>query len=501
MPTVRLVPRLILLAFAVHASTFCVNAHLQDIASLSVTNNCAVGDRLLIHIDGEDDYSRRITMQAIQRRQGYESLHIPKPGEPTPRWIEWRNGGASIKDIPRVSTRSNSGTFLETAVLRPQDSVRAPWDRRPEELSNQWMRYSTVEYRGTRNSVSNLVESRFSGSVWNANVLAWIGAEKVHVEPDPTVRIAILDNGVAAHPFLADSLSCAGGPPREGCEATGRMVSADSDLDSDSKVETDACYGGHATWMAGAITAQHDQDRIGIFPGVKIDSWSAARTCSGMTDGVCSSGLQWLATFAAAAKQASVINFSYKPHCGNETAVSLFHDAMVKTSAAVVVMGAYNSQTDMDRSARCVKALLDLPNILVVTWMHDASRVGGAFGNQTVSLGVPLEDMCTTDDKEANVDGCPLRKSGYGFIKVGQSSIATAVVSAAAAMVLSDPRYRTCKASQVVEILLKQAIPHPQLKGGVLSLKFLEDDAPLVDVACARPRPAAIAPSGTPSRN
>lgn len=496
-----------LLASAMSIGVLAGSALGGELAWIRDRNDCAAGDRLLTHVVGTDG-ERRLAIERIA-----DTLHLAPPecncGE-TPSWIEWPTAysisvSERIEKIEHVErARSNSGTFHESALYIREQSLGEFLNGWREFHPGAQLRQAGWNFIPEEQASTPRDNQAFAPpAIGNRPLREAIGTTDVHVRPDPAVKVAVVDTGVAKHPFL-QSVACTRKMEDGTCAALGRRVAAQSDVQY--TVSEDACYGEHATFVAGAIAGNRDGVDIGVFPGVPIDSWSAARSCErGEMNDFCTSGLQWLTTLVAAADEAKVINLSYETNC-EEPALSLTRDAFARLRAkdVVLVSGTPNEERNLDGT--CVQDLGNaFDNVLFAAPLGRNNAPNAAYGNHSVMLGVPFgtlnNNMCTTTYRPVSRTGCPAAGTGYGFEVVGEASMATAVVSAAAAMVLSDPRYRTCTASQVVEILLKQAIPHPKLKGGVLSLKFLEDDAPLVDIACARPWPAAITPRGMPSRH
>ena len=190
---------------------------------------------------------------------------------------------------------------------------------------------------------------------------------------------------------------------------------------------------------------------------------------------MCKSALQFTSTIRAAIEHgARIVNVSYAPLC-REMGQAIWHDTIEYAAGknAIIVIAAGNTSSDLDET--CLKSWRKKhDNVAFATSITGNSIDQFGYGAETVSLAVPFpESMHTT-----SVD--PDAPSRFGYAAHGETSLAAAIVSAAAAMVLSHPTYRGAPAGAVIKALEDNASrigldpEHPiDPSGGILSLDFL----------------------------
>ena len=225
----------------------------------------------------------------------------------------------------------------------------------------------------------------------------------------------------------------------------------------------------HGAWTIGTIAAIPDN-------GIGIDGLSKPAKVIAIETGGFGCSRAWKlanAVTCAVEQKADVILYAVGPMGGRDM-YRIFKpmEDTVANSKSLLIFAAGNRGLNLDRCR--VWPNVFGRNALTVTQFAEDGRPGPAvgFGDETVDLGLPLGNVCTTQN-----DG----PKSYGTYD--RTSAASAIVAGAVLQMSGHENFKNCTAPELGELLMRFAVPpihsddrkRVSPKGGQLNLGFLRE--------------------------
>lgn len=359
--------------------------------------------------------------------------------------------------------------WLKAGESFPDDLKSVFWRKAAAELNSRGLieKYLDVSAKDiTLSTTPN--DTKFNEQAYVNGTAGYdIGAQDAWgvVTGNANVIVAVIDSGIdASHPDLeANIFHNSGETPGNGTDDDGNGLVDDAtgfDFDANTADVTDTI--GHGTNLAGVIGAVGNN---GV--GIAGINWNVKLLPLKITDGAGKASLAAAveAINYAIANHAKVINASWVMSLSTPDKINLLQTAVQNAvSAGIVFVAAAGNNGGQDIDATPLfPASFDIPGVITVGAV-DTDRALASFSNVgagSVDLAAPGAGILST-------------APGGGFVSSAGTSIATSVVSGAAALLFSQKP--SLSPAEARTVLMDSATPSASLSGktvsgGTLNLK------------------------------